>query len=90
MYYVYILPRLSIISLSLHSLWLVEVPGINCLLGPNIEAPPGQDLHLCTARIEHLQADHQLQVLGGLLGCLLLTRAALTGFDLWASGGNYE
>ena len=87
MYYVYILPRLSITSLSLHSLWLVEVPGINCLLGPNIEAPPGQDPHLSLV-VDHLQdleAEDQLQVLGRLLGCLLLLLFPLlcfTGLNL--------
>ena len=57
----------------LHSLWLVEVPLVDGLLRPHIDAPPGQDPHLglVVDHLKHLESDDQLQVLGRLLGCLL-------------------
>lgn len=58
----------------LHSLWLVEVPLVDGLLGPHVEALPGQDPHLGLV-VDHLnnfEGDDEQQVLGRLLGCLLL------------------
>ena len=73
--------------MNLHSLWLVKVPRVDGFLRPHIEAPPGQDPHLSLVvdHLKDLEAEDQLQVLGRLLGCLLLLLFPLlcfTGLNL--------